>query len=46
MVIKNPIEKGVVPPGTLAQAGVMALATSRAWEAKQGCSHETNLRFE
>ena len=36
VVIKNPLEEAVVPPGTLAQAGVMAVATSRAWDAKQG----------
>jgi predicted ribosome quality control (RQC) complex YloA/Tae2 family protein len=36
VIIKNMIEDGVVPPGTLAQAGIMAVATSRAWEVKQG----------
>ena len=35
VIIKNPLEDGVIPPGTLAQAGVMAVATSRAWDAKQ-----------
>ena len=25
-----------ISPGTLAQAGIMAVATSRAWDAKQG----------
>ena len=36
VIIKNPLEEGVIPPGTLAQAGVMAVATSRAWDSKQG----------
>ena len=36
VIVKNPLEAGVLPPGTLAQAGVMAIATSRAWDAKQG----------
>jgi len=36
VVIKNPLEEAVVAPGTLAQAGVMTVATSRAWDAKQG----------
>ena len=36
VVIKNPIEEAVIPPGTLSQAGVMTVATSRAWEVKQG----------
>lgn len=44
MIVKNLFEEGVIPPGTLAQAGVMAVATSRAWDAKQGthsrvCQH-------
>jgi predicted ribosome quality control (RQC) complex YloA/Tae2 family protein len=37
-IIKNSLEEGAIPPGTLAQAGVMAVATSRAWDAKQGTS--------
>jgi hypothetical protein len=36
VVIKNPLEGGAIPPGTLAQAGIMSVATSRAWEVKQG----------
>jgi predicted ribosome quality control (RQC) complex YloA/Tae2 family protein len=36
VVIKNPVEDGAIPPGTLAQAGIMSVATSRAWEVKQG----------
>ena len=36
VIIKNPLEEGVIPPGTLAQAGVMAVATRRAWDSKQG----------
>lgn len=36
MIVKNLLQEGVIPPGTLAQAGVMAVATSRAWDAKQG----------
>lgn len=36
VIIKNPSERGVIPPGTLSQAGIMAIATSRAWEVKQG----------
>ena len=36
VIIKNPLEQQVVPPGTLSQAGVMAVATSRAWDVKQG----------
>jgi predicted ribosome quality control (RQC) complex YloA/Tae2 family protein len=39
VIIKTPFEEyggGVVPPGTLTQAGIMAVATSRAWDAKQG----------
>src|SRR5205085_410640 len=38
VIIKNPSETGVIPPGTLSQAGIMAIATSRAWEVKQGIS--------
>lgn len=29
-------ENGIVAPGALSQAGIMAIATSRAWDAKQG----------
>ena len=36
VIIKNLVEVGVIPPGTLTQAGVMTVATSRAWEVKQG----------
>jgi predicted ribosome quality control (RQC) complex YloA/Tae2 family protein len=36
VIIKNTAETGVIPPGTLSQAGIMAIATSRAWEVKQG----------
>jgi hypothetical protein len=36
VIIKNPIEDAAIPPGTLNQAGIMAVATSRAWDAKQG----------
>src|SRR5205085_9557080 len=36
VIIKNPSETGVIPPGTLSQAGIMAIATSRAWDVKQG----------
>ena len=36
VIIKNPLDEGVIPPGTLTQAGVMAVATSRAWDSKQG----------
>lgn len=43
VIIKNPVEDGVIPPGTLAQAGVMAVTTSRAWEAKQGHAQDLNL---
>lgn len=38
VIIKNPVENAVIPPGTIAQAGLMAVATSRAWEVKQGIS--------
>ena len=38
VIIKNHIESGVIPPGALSQAGIMAVATSRAWEVKQGMS--------
>src|SRR5579862_9669957 len=38
VIIKNTSETGVIPPGTLSQAGIMAIATSRAWEVKQGIS--------
>lgn len=40
VIVKNPVEDAVIPPGTLNQAGVMAIATSRAWDAKQGVSEE------
>ena len=36
VIIKNIVEGQMVPPGTVSQAGVMAVATSRAWEVKQG----------
>lgn len=29
-------ENGIVAPGALSQAGIMAIATSRAWDSKQG----------
>jgi predicted ribosome quality control (RQC) complex YloA/Tae2 family protein len=36
VVVKNGGEGVGVPPGTISQAGVMAVATSRAWDVKQG----------
>ena len=42
VIIKNPLDHTIVPPpGTLSQAGVMAVATSRAWEVKQGTPNHT-----
>jgi predicted ribosome quality control (RQC) complex YloA/Tae2 family protein len=35
VVVKGRGEGGI-PPGTISQAGVMAVATSRAWDVKQG----------
>jgi predicted ribosome quality control (RQC) complex YloA/Tae2 family protein len=43
VVIKNPLEDGAIPPGTVAQAGIMSVATSRAWEVKQGTSTHSIL---
>jgi predicted ribosome quality control (RQC) complex YloA/Tae2 family protein len=38
VIVKTTGEDAAIPPGTLSQAGVMAVATSRAWDAKQGQS--------
>ena len=35
VIVKNTRDDAGIPPGTLSQAGVMAVATSRAWDAKQ-----------
>jgi predicted ribosome quality control (RQC) complex YloA/Tae2 family protein len=43
VVIKNPVDDGAIPPGTLAQAGIMSVATSRAWEVKQGITTQSIL---
>jgi len=41
VIIKNHSEQGMIPPGTLSQAGVMAIATSRAWDVKQGTTSKS-----
>ena len=47
VIIKNPLEQHVIPPGTLSQAGIMAVATSRAWDVKQGLPYpHTSFTFE